>query len=83
MENKIDCKTCEGTGKVYTSCCGDDIKGTEYEDYNICPTCKEHLGGEEDCDDCGGTGKIEINIVAEAKERAINYMKLKKNYNGK
>jgi len=55
--NEDDCKACDGTGEEYVSCCGDDIKGTEYEDMGICPTCKEHLGGPEPCVECGGTGK--------------------------
>ena len=61
MEKEI-CVACEGTGKTYFSCCGDDVKGTIHEDYGICPTCKEHLSGEyEDCEDCNGTGEIELN----------------------
>jgi len=58
----IDCTDCDGTGTVHYSCCGDDVKGTIYEDYDLCPTCKEHLGGPEPCENCNGTGKIEIEI---------------------
>ena len=57
MDVMVTCSECDGTGKVYYSCCGDDVKGTLYEDYGICPTCKEHLSGEhEDCESCNGTG---------------------------
>lgn len=48
------CELCDGTGKETMSCCGDDIRGTLYQDMGICPTCKEHLGGE--CEECKGTG---------------------------
>lgn len=53
------CIECDGDGKTFYSCCGDDVKGTEYEDYDIYPTCKEHLGGPEECESCKGTGKVE------------------------
>lgn len=50
----VDCQECDGTGKVCYSCCGDDIKGN---DIDLCPTCYEHCGmDEEDCESCGGTG---------------------------
>lgn len=53
------CEQCEGTGKDFYSCCGDDIRG---KDLDFCPTCKEHTGWEnlnncENCDNCKGTGK--------------------------
>ncbi len=51
---KKECEYCEGTGEEKFSCCGDDIQGTIYEDIGICPTCKEHTGGE--CGECNGTG---------------------------
>ena len=48
-----ECVECNGTKKVLYSCCGDNIGGTEYEDYMICPTCHEHLGDEwEECECC-------------------------------
>lgn len=54
----IPCDECEGTGKTYYSCCGDDMRGA---DIDICPTCKEHQGDEgEPCDTCNGTGHIEV-----------------------
>ena len=60
-EQGPDCLVCEGTGKVLFSCCGDDVKGTEHEDYGICPTCKEHISTDhEDCEECNGTGKLFI-----------------------
>ena len=54
-----DCNECEGSGLVYYSCCGDNVKNTLAEDIGLCPSCCEHLGGEyEDCENCNGTGKI-------------------------
>jgi len=64
MDVMVVCPFCGGDGRQYFSCCGDDVKGTLAEDFGICPTCKEHLSGEsEDCDECGGTGKIKIDNV--------------------
>lgn len=66
MTQSKPCETCDGTGKTYTSCCGVEMYGSEYEDYDICPTCKEHLGGEEECEDCGGTGvekEVPVNVL--------------------
>jgi len=50
-----ECKECEGTGRVYISCCGDDIRGN---DIDLCPTCYEHCDTEdgEECEACAGTG---------------------------
>ena len=46
------CKACDGEGTVVMSCCGDNIRGN---DIDICPTCSEHCGMEEEiCEDCGG-----------------------------
>jgi len=54
------CEACEGTGKNFYSCCGDDMRG---RDFDNCPTCHEHTGwdGKEDgdCIECNGTGRIE------------------------
>jgi hypothetical protein len=60
MTSKKKCNECDGDGKVYYSCCGDDVKNTIYEDHGLCPTCKEHLDGEySECESCDGTGEIE------------------------
>lgn len=48
----IKCKSCNGTGQAYVSCCTQEIVDS---DIAMCPVCKEHLG-EEDCPDCDGTG---------------------------
>jgi hypothetical protein len=56
---KIECPTCEGSGEVYFSCCGHNMKGHDLEDYGICPGCKEHLGGPETCEDCNGSGEVQ------------------------
>ena len=54
-----DCNECEGSGLVYYSCCGDNVKNTLAEDIGLCPSCCEHLSGEyEDCENCNVTGKI-------------------------
>lgn len=58
---KIECTECNGTGKVCYSCCGDDIKGNDYDN---CPTCLEHCSlEEEDCDSCNGTGYEEAELL--------------------
>ena len=52
-----DCLSCEGTGTIYESCCGDDMR---YVDTDICPTCREHCGNDGDkCYDCDGTGEVQ------------------------
>lgn len=54
----IECDVCNGAGKLYFSCCGDDMPNS---DSDICPTCKEHCGREsEPCEHCNGEGEIEI-----------------------
>lgn len=59
ISNKVECEDCEGTGEEYYSCCGDDVKGTDAEDYGICPTCNEHLDGEySPCGSCDGEGYV-------------------------
>jgi len=52
-----DCTACDGTGEVYESCCGDDMR---YVDTDICPTCREHCGHDGDtCEECKGTGEVQ------------------------
>ena len=55
MENT--CDECDGKGTVLYSCCGDTVTGW-YKDALICSSCKEHLGDEEPCESCSGTGVI-------------------------
>lgn len=64
MDNAIEklnkplkvCDNCDGDGYLIYSCCGDDIKGN---DIDLCPTCYEHCGMEEEkCEECNGTGYI-------------------------
>lgn len=59
MPQAEECPECEGTGKVFYSCCGDDIRGN---DIDLCPTCHEHcdITEGEECDTCGGTGYITL-----------------------
>ena len=60
IEKHEECEACEGTGKDYYSCCGDDMRGS---DDGLCPSCYEHTGIDahnepsEDCSECNGTGK--------------------------
>lgn len=64
----VNCPACEGDGFQVLSCCGDNIKGN---DIDLCPTCFEHTGGDddrEDCEDCEGTGLVkESTVVGIAK----------------
>jgi hypothetical protein len=43
-----ECYECEGTGVVAYSCCGDVI----YDDTELCPTCNEFVGYEEEECEC-------------------------------
>jgi DnaJ-class molecular chaperone len=48
------CEECGGDGCVMISCCGDNMIN---QDIDICPTCKEHTGlEEEECGYCQGGG---------------------------
>ena len=67
MKEKIVCPECDGRGKVHYSCCGDDVYGTEAEDYDLCPQCREHLPGREGCESCNGTGLIHPLVVSSLK----------------
>lgn len=74
MKEKIVCPECDGRGKVHYSCCGDDVYGTEAEDYDLCPQCREHLPGREGCESCNGTGLIHPLVVSSLKsERSFTY----------
>ena len=52
------CPECNGDGETHYSCCGDNVYNTEAEDFDLCPTCKEHLPGRETCETCDGEGWI-------------------------
>jgi DnaJ-class molecular chaperone len=58
-----NCPSCNGKGKTWLSCCGDDMYVGERSDYQICPSCGEHTDDETDdaeiCEDCNGTGIIQ------------------------
>ena len=47
------CVECDGDGWVHVSCCGDDIKDN---DTDLCPSCHEHCGEPETCEECDGSG---------------------------
>ena len=51
-EHNHECETCNGKGVAMFSCCTGEVV---HSDIDLCPTCYEHLG-EEDCEDCCGTG---------------------------
>ena len=55
-DKRIECIECNGYKETHYSCCGDDVYGTEWEDIDLCPTCREHLLGRETCERCEGTG---------------------------
>ncbi len=57
----VICPECDGDGYTITSCCGDDMK-PHVPESDLCPSCREHCGGEDDkeeCDLCHGAGEIE------------------------
>lgn len=43
------CDICDGDGYTVLSCCGDNIKGN---DIDLCPSCLEHCGMEEEPCEC-------------------------------
>tara|TARA_R110002020_G_scaffold220785_2_gene428782 strand:- start:41090 stop:41344 length:255 start_codon:yes stop_codon:yes gene_type:complete len=63
----IECESCNGSGEVVVSCCTGDIID---DDFAMCPECYEHLG-EEECSDCGGSGKIEVGTELSAKTKGL------------
>jgi RecJ-like exonuclease len=60
-----ECKECEGTGMVAYSCCGDVI----YKDTELCPTCKEHVGYEEEECECVVVARHNEELKAEYSEQ--------------
>ena len=55
----VSCPTCLGHGEAMFSCCtGEAI----HDDSDLCPVCYEHMG-EEDCEDCSGTGKVTEEVA--------------------
>jgi len=69
---ELVCDDCDGDGYNNFSCCGDDMKNSPYSDIELCPTCKEHTGGEEDnedCDTCDGAGvrMVDSDLLAAFK----------------
>ena len=37
--------------QFYSDCCGSEMNGEE-QDYMLCPSCHDHCGVQEICDDC-------------------------------
>ncbi len=54
QDGLVECLTCDGKGYACYSCCTQELIT---DDILMCPVCHEHLG-EEECDDCDGTGKV-------------------------
>jgi len=78
---KVKCDTCNGTGEVIYSCCTGEIVS---DDIALCPVCYENLG-EEYCEDCKGTGKVEegtelSDTISGVQSRAENYGDQKKGH---
>ena len=40
-----------------SECCGEEMTGG-YEDVGICPKCRDHCDGVEDCPECYGMGIV-------------------------
>jgi hypothetical protein len=55
LKKKVECPTCYGKGEATFSCCTGEVVN---DDILMCPCCYEHLG-EEECQDCDGTGFID------------------------
>ena len=56
-----ECEECDGTGKIWFSCCGDELNKGDFEGDDVsCPTCKEHcsIDDYEKCEACNGTGEV-------------------------
>jgi hypothetical protein len=71
-EKKEECPDCEGRGYTIWSCCGDDITNNINE-IDLCPTCLEHCGDEqEQCETCVGTGIYKAEAKTEAKANKKN-----------
>ena len=53
-----ECPNCSGTGRIWYSCCGDEIISNE--ELEMCPTCHEWCSSDDDeeCDWCDGTGGV-------------------------
>jgi RecJ-like exonuclease len=66
-----ECKECDGTGKIWFSCCGDELNEGMFEgDDCLCPTCNEHcsIDDYDKCTDCDGKGEVqEADMQEEAK----------------
>lgn len=60
-----------------SNCCGADM----YDDYDICPDCKEHCGAVIDCPDCDGEGEIDEIDQSQVNSQTITppYHKVKCN----
>lgn len=59
MDMYEKCPECNGSGFMFYSCCTGEVLGGPWEDIQMCPLCKEHLG-EQDCETCHGEKKILI-----------------------
>jgi DnaJ-class molecular chaperone len=51
-----------------SNCCGAVV----YPDSDICSDCKEHCGIEETCDECCGTGTVDVLDYSRSMEMRID-----------
>jgi hypothetical protein len=77
---KRDCRHCDGTGKAWYSCCGDDMSQfRQHAEVGICPSCKEHIADDgEDCYYCDGAGYISSLVNNKSVNLIFNLKKLVK-----
>ena len=56
----IDCRECEGMGRVWTTCGSCDGSGEGRHDGSRCINCGGNgVEPNDECQDCGGSGKID------------------------
>ncbi len=69
--SKVECDECDGTGKIWFSCCGDELNEGDFEgDDCLCPTCYEHVSIDDydECTTCKGTGEVPVADMREDEQ---------------